>query len=636
MDNLQKLIEIEKISLEHLTEKDNEELEFLNRIFKNGSSIQSLDIDKRDLALLLTLVYVKSNYSYEELKDMIYRIGDIFRKIVPNGGLTGTLLEKIEMLFNENVYDEVKELVAKDHQITLKERLSKAYMYARNLNEFLKSYGCSNYDLREFLEFTELEVLGSNEKSSISYVLVVIAALNLYFKDKDLCFNKEIIKAINISKNSNKGIPSQLKEINNMIEFVREAYQGINTYYENLKMQEQSKKRSYQKELKALISLEESLPKLLSSSEIKNPSELIKRITNPDIRLETLKLIYRHNIGLYNALDKEYQELSSSSITKYQSLLSKYGISPDDYPARSVMINPLEEVEEMLKQITSLEITNPNEILSIVQKSNLETITALNNQVARGVISKDLYQKNITIFFKDSEEYKNMTANLAFFKESGLNPHYLRNSQELFLMPTKKLKMGFKILEEYNLLPSMKVGMDCSFLREENLDSGIDTLLELGYESFLEQNLSLLNSQDNFKRLRVLKELNIPVTSLEDLEKVLTTDKFLIPDGNIDDYLYNATTYRCPSVELISNHQETSTGYFDSFSETERTYNIAGVILSKNRVQRNLNSIADPNKDDAIIYAATNGSILSDEEYDKILTTIIPNVKGTSKVKVNN
>ena len=59
----------------------------------------------------------------------------------------------------------------------------------------------------------------------------------------------------------------------------------------------------------------------------------------------------------------------------------------------------------------------------------------------------------------------------------------------------------------------------------ENIESigGLDDL-----KNYLEEDIELLNYANRFKRLQVLKALNMPVSSKEELLSVLATEKFFI------------------------------------------------------------------------------------------------------------
>ena len=213
--------------------------------------------------------------------------------------------------------------------------------------------------------------------------------------------------------------------------------------------------------------------------------------------------------------------------------------------------------------------------------------------------------------------------NLNLISKKKLNPHYFTESEEVLILPSQVFTTNLSVLEDYSLLPNIKTGMNLSFLKGEDLAEGIDTLLELGYEKNLEECLELLNYKDKFERLKVLKTLNIPVADTQTLIEVLTTEKFYIPDNEIPNYIYSASSYYMPKniVEVEEPKKKVSdVTRLSTFSNTERTYSFDGVLISKNKVHRNLSHILATGKPtERIIYG-----VLNDEEVSKVKTSLAP------------
>ena len=174
----------------------------------------------------------------------------------------------------------------------------------------------------------------------------------------------------------------------------------------------------------------------------------------------------------------------------------------------------------------------------------------------------------------------------------------------------------------------MKTGLNYNFLSNKDLASSIDVLLELGYESYLEEDIELLNYANYFKRLQVLKSLNMPVSSKEELLSILTTEKFFIADDALDSYIYNATPYNLPTrVTVIPEAKKKNPDIerLADYQETIRTYNVGGVIFSKNKTHKNLSLIATSGKtSDRLLYGLTKDTILTDEEFASVANIIAP------------
>ena len=392
------------------------------------------------------------------------------------------------------------------------------------------------------------------------------------------------------------------------------------SYYDREKQLATSEKRAIRRELTAYESLEENLEKMFSHGEIKNVSELLRRISNPNIRLELLKLVYLHNQKIYDEISTELEKQTKDPSNIYQSLLDDYGISPELYQIADVRLVPLDELKNMLESLKALAITEPKIILEIIKTSNFDTIQNIRAQVSKGIIDSELLRNNLAIFSKESKEYKNFISNLEFFVEEGFNPHYLRANQEIFLLNPTQIKRNIKVLQEYDLLSSMKTGMDSRFLLNENLSENIDTLLELGYEEILVEDLSLLNYQHNFKRLQILKELDIRLSDLGELKSVLESEKFLIPRERMSSYLYNSVPYK---IERLEDDLVIPATILGNYEYTSRTYNIGGILISKNKVQRNIPNLNEETSNKNLITALSSNSILSDEEFETIRSLIV-------------
>lgn len=628
MDNLElsklKLLEqikSEKQRLSQLIEKEDEELKFLSTIWESPELDFIKLVAQTDPTDMITAIVLADEHRRENIQyiqEIISKNRTLYE--TTDSRKIRSLLSTLADLKEYDLYD-----VLKTNTSPPTKNISHATTFALGMKLIFRLTGIKNIDIHSFMQ-------------AIDTLPAYIDALLCISTAKDIMQTKSR-EAEKIEKESQRIIEKlglsngDIKRKFDLNDTKRIIY-NARSYYDKLKQNSNSEKRAYRRELAVYETLNENVNKILSTGEIKNIKDLLFRISNPKVRFELLKMIYFHNQEIYESLIEEYQSLSFEPSSKYQSLLDRYGILPNTYQVASVMNNSLTDVEEMLRHIVSLGITIPNEILSIIQRSTLTVIKFLTIQVSRGFIDPELLKNNMNVFFENSSEHTNLIENLAYFKENGLNPQYLKSNQELFLLPNENLKRNFNVLTDYNLLSSMKSGINCSFLSSQSLESGIDTILELGYEEFLVQNLSLLNYQSRFKRLIVLKELNIPVTSIEELESVLTTDKFLITDEDIDAYIYNAAPYCCPTVELsIQSEQgkDISTEFFDSFSSTERTYNIGDIIISKNRVHRNLITVANPTNRNSLMYAIIHNAILSDEEYEKIQTTIPTGASVLSK-----
>ena len=618
LENLLKLIAQEKVKLSSPVQYKEEELALLSSFLETEETDLIKVVHNTDSDIVVRAVLLANNGSSFTL-DEINRLTEKNKQINDlDPEYTLKIIREINKIKSLKMLERIKALVRKE-EYSEEEISTPEYSIMKNIQDILLSANCSEYDLESLLSL-------STSKSDYFRIALPIVQLTkkMYQPITRLRIRQDDDGTVKVTQQQ---IDTRTKYINiNGSGMVAErAMQNsllrVKAYYEKLKSEKRAIERNKEKELQALENLEKQLPLILKENqEITTIKDLLNRITSKEIRLNALRIVYLHNKSIYEELFKEYKKLSSNKKSKYKRLLNDYDINVKEETISYIMLNSLEDVKTILSTLTKLGITNPNTLLNTLTRTNLNTINNILTQINKGIISKELVINNPSLLCFTSIEYKNFTENLNYLQEKNLNPHYFRSNQSLLLENSKTIKASFEILENYDLLLSLKTGIDCSFLINEDLELGIDLLLELGYESFLEESLSLLNYQNNFKRLLVLKSLNIPVTSLEELENVLKTDKFLIPDSKIDDYIYNATPYNPKEIE--SENDITQIDILEDFSNTKRTYLIGGILISKNKFKRNFTT--NNTNIDSIFYSIIKDSYLSDEEVSSIRNVLYP------------
>lgn len=395
---------------------------------------------------------------------------------------------------------------------------------------------------------------------------------------------------------------------------------AVKKYYGSL----DEKRSSLEKEKKACEKILTLLsPDILldSNREIAIPKD-IDDISSEGIRKEILKVINRHNLSFYAK--------NSPTLTEEEDalnlLLIKYGLTIADYKANDIPTRSVEETEKMLEQLKGLGISEPALLLSVLQISNPETVTNYASLVARRIVSVDFLSENMSLFDPTSPSYAAIMRNLALIKKQEIKPRDFKDTPSVLIAPHETFKSGIDTLANYGLTQSLKEGINPSFVLEPDLAEAIDTMLELGYESNLAESIDLLNHRDKFKRLKLAKALNIPLSSTEELLGFLTTDRYIVPDDNIDDYIDNAAEHNLPQdvVILDSPKQENpDVKMLAEYESTPRTYSFDGVIISKERVARNLSMLEETGElSSRLIYSVLKGAFLTDEEVSKVINTL--------------
>ena len=377
----------------------------------------------------------------------------------------------------------------------------------------------------------------------------------------------------------------------------------------NLVVEQRSRASKYEKNIrKELCGYDKALTLLdvsLKHREITNAKEIIKNVKDEDMKKAFLKLIYEHNKVYYEELENEYNRLNQNDSNKYVALLQKYNISFTQEDVKEIMRrNNIDDTSEIIKNIVKLNLTTQN--VEILKHTSLDKFMRIKNLVDCGYISSKYLNTNEKFMWDESNLLDIYEENISYLDKFNLNPGMFINITDVIIYSFDSFSNNLKILNDYGLLKYLKNVDNLSFLGDINLVSKIDKFLELGYESFLENDLGILNLS-NLKRLDILKSLNMPITDISTMYKVLSDQKFIIDDSKIDEYLPNV-------VELSEKKNITSN--LSDFRNTNRVYSIGDSLFSVNKINRLLES------GNSLYDSLFMNRKFSEEEYDNILKAL--------------
>ena len=606
---LLKLIRLKEQECEAIVNTSSKEIDFLTKFYKEnsfGGIDGMLTMDLTDFVTAYVMSYV-TNEDRDEAFTYLNKSIEAIRGLIEN-----TTDEEMDDLINIcNAISRIEGLkTVRDLFADPNRRRSKL-----KLTNILSNKIISSDDLEFLFELSEQEGCNIAElfnlychvEEPFDNALCMVHDMKALRDDYEK-FN-EALEMYGPNSKERKFLVQSFKNDFDLDEISKE-FRYMRGYYEYIQKEFTCKKKTANKELSSYRMLEQKIVQAIQKEEITDVRKLISKINDEEIRLKVLQLVYEHNKDYYEKLLAEYNELSQNSTIHYQRLLKDNDIEID---AQTIMQNSVQNVKEMITKLKSVGITSSKIIGEILQVTDIETF----NQVISFFMSSTLTSKitNITpmIFNKDSDEYKNLQINTKMLKEQGINPRNFEETQIIFISEPSLVQRNIEFIKAYSFDKSIIKGVDYTFLLNENLLEVLDKMLELGLESFIEEDLSILNYYKNINRIRVIKELNIPITSLDELKEILTTDQFLLADEDIMKYVEQINP---SSIQMTDIPDEVTR--LKQF-ETTRTYNVNGVILSKNRVQRNYHeSKEDEEVENKAMYSILHNSIMTQTEYETV------------------
>lgn len=400
--------------------------------------------------------------------------------------------------------------------------------------------------------------------------------------------------------------------VGQLTNIILSKYQAIyNEYKKNEK-----EKASIETKIKTYKALPEKVDKLLTAEEITDFKDIILGLEEP-IKVALLTLLNDHNQKSYEGITESYMNTVNDKKINYRLLLRKYNITEDIYQDDESKILSLKDLETALIELTNLGIKDPSVLSKIISCASITGINNLSKYIKRGIIKLEFIRNNPQVFDITSEVYKTATGNIQNLISSGITPTYIMENQDVLLIPTSSVEAGIKTLEDYNLKLSLTPQTPSSLFEEENLDQKLDTIIELGYENALIQNLSLASySKKDWKKIQLLRLMNIEVEE-SDLETVLKNNSFIVAEDEIDNYITKALS---TSDDIKLNSLKPQDGNINnplqSFRVSPLSYQIGGVIVSSKKVERNLKKLANIEMPDSqkLLLSIKNNLVITQDE----------------------
>ena len=378
-------------------------------------------------------------------------------------------------------------------------------------------------------------------------------------------------------------------------------YKGIN-FIKKFIADEDSRRNKIDKEINLNNQVLDTLSREAKKDEILDARNIIRKIKDDEIKNIILRYIYSHNKLYYDELNKILEQYRGKYAFAYYEELTKIGVVVDKEELNDFISCDFEEFKEMIQIIKKYGLSD-FEFKKILKISKIDIVKRIDSYIKDGLLNVSFVMRNIDIYDSSNKKINIIEKNVTLLNSYGINPRLFIDCLDILLYDGSQLEYNLNILVDYGLKGFLKTTNNYYFLLDDDLVSKIDKFIELGYIDYIEKDMSLLNS-NNLKRLDLLKSMNMPLSKLDELRKVLSDDSFIVSDSSLDNYIFNSLDNK--NKKRLSLKIDN----LESYRINKRAYSINGVIISSNKVKRLINNGYD------LYDAITYGLILSDNDYE--------------------
>ncbi len=557
----------------------------------------SLDIEPQDFDYCLTLVSIVNNDKFLDNMDAFIQLLNIL-KIMDNEEL-----EFIEEYLNGldngiKSYEPVKAFT-KEKNISYSKELKTIWILLAIIEE--------NYDSK------------FNILKDLIKLLKIVKEENINKYINSIKFTKECPIKLCINGVVDEMHSECLKETQNIIE---KKYHINELIKELLEKQNKLKrfKRKYNKiidekinKLNNLISFLDKEEKVFINVE---DFDFEEYSFYPELLLEILK----RNNKVYEDLKQENDSKNITTIKEIDKVFYTYQIPINNFKKEDISsllsnqtLDELDKKLAFLKQYLSFVLEENN--LPKILKTNIEILKSIAIYYQTEKLSK---QTILSLNILTNEEiYTKVSNNIK------LLPSQKNINEKVLLLDPNYLRQALLLAKKYSLdLNNEQILLS---LTNKYIFDYLDILIELNIIDILKTDQSFLNGDlpNIIKRIIICQKLNIKITNKNNklLSMIKTGNNFYLNENELDEYIENSVINFISSktlskltksqrLELANPPKE-----LDIY-EKNGNYLINGIIISKNKVLRNL-TICD-NLEEAILF----GSILGLNDILKIKETI--------------
>ena len=356
-----------------------------------------------------------------------------------------------------------------------------------------------------------------------------------------------------------------------------------------------------------------------------------KKLDEPKVLTEIVIYNSELNNEIYDKLVNSNKDLIDNDVDTLEEELLSSNINID-LDMLSISLSDAKEKIEVLKRYSELTKYN-NIMLYLVNNISLENIRKLSDLISENILDEEFVLNNI-MYLKEESNLINIFNNIKMLRDNGMDVYnVLKYNNSVLFFDNDRLLLILSTYKNYGIDLS-KECYNYEFLFSD-MSYIIDGFIEIGEYELIKNNLSLLNSNSEMiiKRCLLYKDLNNSlVNELGKLRGSLRKEEnFIMSDEELKETMLSNSNLFIEKdiVDCLNNNINKVNKLFDlsiinKYLIDDYTYKFNNILVSKNKVIRNLN----------ILYENNFNLIYSDK--DLLLYSIIynyPNILTNDDIK---
>lgn len=357
---------------------------------------------------------------------------------------------------------------------------------------------------------------------------------------------------------------------------------------------------------KKIQQINKKLKNLNLKGSIQLTNELLELLPNEEAKFVLLKRSLIENRNSYSTIKPV--QIKNEDNSEIEKLFKKYVYDfkylQEKEKEELLTKGNVEQIKSILKLLEENKLTFHQKenfpIVHILLNTNIAIVETIVNLIKQQLITEEFIYQNNKIFLPNI--FNNLIKNIELLKQKKINIKEL-NIEKILLEENSKLEENIIILEQYNF----PINNLTTFEILKNIENikYLDTFIELDLYEYIKENPNILNKDCKtiINKILLYKQLGIDIKNKETLKNIIN-NKFkigntTINDEDLEEYIENQTIFYenetlkgiLDNTKITSIKEEIEIEELERFIQNNNSYNINGIIVSKNKVLRNYQSL---------------------------------------------